>query len=88
MKIWRLLVNVFFVMLAVAGVVWQESSLETATVWGTVGIASVASFGAALLGEFIGIIAGKDNFNKWSYFTSVVVGVVLSIIISLIVIAA
>ena len=85
MKIWRLLVNVFFVMLAVAGVVWQESSIDTATVLGTVGIATVASLGAALLGEFIGIIAGKDDFNKWSYFISVTIGVVLSVIISAIV---
>ena len=85
MKIWRLLVNVFFVMLAVAGVVWQESSIDAATVWGTVGIATVASLGAAILGEFIGSIAGKDDFNKWSYFISVAIGVVLSIITSVIV---
>ena len=85
MKLWRLLVNVVFVVLAVAGVVWQESNLGTATVCGTVGIASVASLGAALLGEFIGIIAGKDNFNKWSYFASVAIGVVFAIILSFIV---
>ena len=85
MKIWRILVNVFFVAIAVIGVVWQESSLGTATVWGTVGIATIASLGAALLGEFVGIIVGKDNFNKCSYFASVAIGVVLSIIISAIV---
>ena len=85
MKLWRLLVNVVFIVLAVAGVVWQESNLGTATGWGTVGIASVASLGAALLGEFIGIIAGKDNFNKWSYFASVAIGVVFAIILSFIV---
>lgn len=85
MKLWRLLVNVVFVVLAVAGVVWQESSIDTATVWGTVGISSIASLGAALLGEFIGIIAGKDNFNKWSYFASVAIGVVFALVLSLIV---
>lgn len=77
--------NVFFVAIAVIGVVWQESSLGTATLLGTVGIATVASLGAALLGEFIGIIAGKDNFNKWSYFASVAIGVVFAIILSFIV---
>lgn len=85
MKIWRILVNVFFVAIAVIGVVWQESSLGTATVWGTVGISTVASLGAALLGEFIGIIVGKDDFSKWGYLTSVVIGVVFAVIISLIV---
>ena len=85
MKIWRLLVNVFFVAIAVIGVIWQESSLGTATVLGTVGIATIASLGAAILGEFIGIIAGKDDFNKGSYFISVAVGVVFAIILSFIV---
>lgn len=85
MKLWRILVNVFFVAIAVIGVIWQESNLGTATVWGTVGISSIASLGAALLGEFVGIIAGKDNFNKWSYFASVAIGVVFAIILSFIV---
>lgn len=85
MKIWRLLVNVFFVAIAVIGVIWQESTVGTATVWGAVGIAAIASLGAALLGEFVGIIAGKDDFGKWSYFTSVAIGVVFAIILSFIV---
>lgn len=85
MKLWRILINVFFVAIAVIGVVWQESSLGTATVWGTVGISTVASLGAALLGEFIGIIVGKDDFCKKSYFISVAVGVVFAIILSFIV---
>jgi hypothetical protein len=85
MKTWRLLINVFFVAIAVAGVIWQESNLGTATVWGAVGIATVASLGAALLGEFIGIIVGKDDFCKKSYFISVAVGVVFALVLSLIV---
>ena len=85
MKLWRLLINVVLVAIAVAGVVWQEASIGTATVLGTTGIGVIASLGAALLGEFIGIIVGKDDFNKWSYFTSVAIGVVLAVIISLIV---
>lgn len=85
MKIWRLLVNVFFVAIAVIGVIWQESSLGTATVWGAVGISTIASIGAALLGEFIGIVAEPGDFCKKSYFISVAVGVVFAIILSFIV---
>ena len=85
MKLWRLLINVLLVVLACAGVVWNESCYEGATVLGATAISVFASLGAALLGEFIGIVAEPGDFCKKSYFISVAVGVVLSIIISAIV---
>ena len=85
MKLWRLLINVLLVVLACAGVVWQANGEPTATVLGTTGIGVVASFGAALIGEFIGIVAEPGDFNKKSYFISVAVGAVFALILSLIV---
>lgn len=85
MKIWRLLINVVLVVLACAGVVWQESSIETATAMGTTGIAIFASLGAALLGEFIGIVAEPGDFNKKSYWFSVAIGAVFALVLSLII---
>lgn len=85
MKLWRVLLNVVLVVLAVSGIVWYTSSEPDATVFYATGIATVASFGVALIGEFIGIIVGLDDFNKGSYFVSVAVGVVFAIILSFIV---
>ena len=85
MKLWRLLINVVLCILAVAGVVWQASGESTATVLGTTGIGVVASFGAALIGEFIGIVAEPGDFNKKSYFISVAIGAVFALVLSLIV---
>ena len=84
-KLWRVLLNVVLVVLAVSGIVWYTSSEPDATVFYTTGIATVASFGVALIGEFIGIIVGLDDFNKGSYFTSVAVGAVFALVLSLIV---
>ena len=85
MKLWRVLLNVVLVVLGVSGIVWYTSSEPDATVFYTTGIATVASFGVALIGEFIGIIVGLDDFNKGSYFISVAVGVVFALVLSLIV---
>ena len=85
MKLWRILVNVFFVAIAVAGVIWQESNLGIATVLGAIGIATIASLGAALAGEFVGVIIDRGDFCKKSYFISVAVGVVFALVLSLIV---
>lgn len=85
MKLWRLLINVVLVAIAVACVVWQESTIGTATVLGTTGIGVIASLGAALAGEFIGIVAEPGDFNKKNYLLSVVIGVVFAFILSLIV---
>lgn len=85
MKAWRLLINVVLVAIAVAGVVWQEASIGTATVLGTTGIGVIASLGAALGGEFVGVIIDRGDFCKKSYFISVAVGVVFAIILSFIV---
>lgn len=85
MKIWRLVLNVVLVILAVGGVVWQESVIDGATILGTTGISIFASLGAALLGELLGIIIGKDDFNKKSYFISAGVGVIIALILSAIV---
>lgn len=85
MKLWRLLINVLLVVLACAGVVWNESCYEGATVLGATAISVFASLGAALAGEFIGIVAEPGDFNKGSYFISVAVGVVFAIILSFIV---
>lgn len=85
MKLWRVLLNVVLVVLGVAGIVWYTSSEPDATVFYTTGIATVASFGIALIGEFVGIIVGLDDFNKGSYFISVAVGVVFALVLSLIV---
>lgn len=85
MKLWRLLINVLLVVLACAGVVWNESCYEGATVLGATGISVFAALGAALLGEFIGIVAEPGDFNKKSYLLSVVIGVVFAFILSLIV---
>lgn len=86
MKLWRVLLNVVLVVLAVAGILWYTASIEPdATVFYATGIATVASFGVALIGEFIGIVVGIDDFNKGSYFVSVAVGVVFAIILSFIV---
>ena len=85
MKLWRLLVNVVLVVLAVAGIVWYASTEPDATVFYATGIATVASFGIALIGEFIGIVAEPGNFNKKSYFLSVAIGAVFALILSAIV---
>lgn len=85
MKTWRLLINVVLVAIAVAGVVWQESTIGTATLLGATGIATIASLGAALAGEFVGVIIDRGDFCKKSYFISVAVGVVFAIILSFIV---
>ena len=85
MKLWRVLLNVVLVVLGVAGIVWYTSSEPDATVFYTTGIATVASFGIAGIGEFIGIIVGLDDFNKGSYFISVAVGAVFALVLSLIV---
>ena len=85
MKTWRLLINVVLVAIAVAGVVWQEASIGTATVLGATGIATIASLGAALAGEFVGVIIDRGDFCKKSYFISVAVGVVFALVLSLIV---
>lgn len=84
-KLWRVLLNVVLVVLAVSGIVWYTSSEPDATVFYTTGIATVASFGIAGIGEFIGIIVGLDDFNKGSYFVSVAVGAVFALVLSLIV---
>ena len=84
-KLWRVLLNVVLVVLAVSGIVWYTSSEPDATVFYTTGIATVASFGIAGIGEFIGIVVGLDDFNKGSYFISVAVGVVFALVLSLIV---
>lgn len=86
MNLWRLLINVVLVLLAVAGVVWQEASIDTSSAMGAAGIAIVASFGAALMGEFFGIIFGLGDFDKKTYFLSVAIGAVMAVILSLIVI--
>lgn len=85
MKLWRVLLNVVLVVLAVSGIVWYTSSEPDATVFYTTGIATVASFGIAGIGEFIGIVVGVDDFNKGSYFVSVAVGAVFALVLSLIV---
>lgn len=85
MKLWRVLLNVVLVVLAVSGIVWYTSSEPDATVFYATGIATVASFGVALIGEFIGIVVGLDDFNKGSYFISVAVGAVFALVLSLIV---
>ena len=85
MKLWRLLINVLLVVLACAGVVWNESCYEGATVLGATAISVFASLGAALAGEFIGIVAEPGDFNKGSYFVSVAVGAVFALVLSLIV---
>jgi hypothetical protein len=85
MKLWRLLINVLLVVLACAGVVWNECCYEGATVLGATAISVFASLGAALAGEFIGIVAEPGDFCKKSYFISVAVGVVFAIILSFIV---
>lgn len=85
MKLWRLLINVVLVVLACAGVVWNESCYEGATVLGATAISVFASLGAALAGEFVGIVAEPGDFNKKSYLLSVVIGVVFAFILSLIV---
>lgn len=85
MKLWRLLINVLLVVLACAGVVWNESCYEGATVLGATAISVFASLGAALAGEFIGIVAEPGDFCKKSYFISVAIGVVFAIILSFIV---
>ena len=86
MKLWRVLLNVVLVVLGVAGIVWYASTEPDATVFYATGIATVASFGIAGIGEFIGIVAGLDDFNKGSYFISVAVGAVFALVLSLIVI--
>lgn len=86
MKFWRVLLNVVLVVLGVAGIVWYASTEPDATVFYATGIATVASFGIAGIGEFIGIVAGLDDFNKGSYFISVAVGAVFALVLSLIVI--
>lgn len=85
MKLWRVLLNVVLVVLGVAGIVWYASTEPDATVFYATGIATVASFGVALIGEFIGIVVGLDDFNKGSYFISVAVGAVFALVLSLIV---
>lgn len=85
MKLWRVLLNVVLVVLGVAGIVWYTSSEPDATVFYAAGIATVASFGIAGIGEFIGIVAEPGDFCKKSYFISVAVGVVFAIILSFIV---
>ena len=85
MKLWRLLINVLLVVLACAGVVWNESCYEGATVLGATAISVFASLGAALAGEFIGIVAEPGDFCKKSYFISVAVGVVFALVLSFIV---
>lgn len=85
MKLWRLLINVLLVVLACAGVVWNESCYEGATVLGATAISVFASLGAALAGEFVGIVAEPGDFNKKNYLLSVVIGVVFAFILSLIV---
>lgn len=85
MKLWRVLLNVVLVVLGVSAIVWYASTEPNATVFYATGIATVASFGVALIGEFIGIVVGIDDFNKGSYFISVAVGAVFALVLSLIV---
>ena len=84
-KFWRVLLNVVIVVLGVAGIVWYASTEPNATVFYSAGIATVSSFGLAIIGELLGIIIGKDDLNSGSYFLSVAIGAVLAVIISLIV---
>ena len=85
MKFWRVLLNVVLVVLGVAGIVWYASTEPDATVFYATGIATVASFGIAGIGEFVGVIIDRGDFCKKSYFISVAVGVVFALVLSLIV---
>ena len=85
MKLWRVLLNVVIVVLGVSAIVWYASTEPNATVFYATGIATVSSLGLALIGEFIGIVVGIDDFNKGSYFISVAVGAVFALVLSLIV---
>ena len=75
--------NAIVAVVAVVGVVFQESSIGTGF-WGMLGIGLAAAAGGSLLGEVVKIIGVQRDFNVWDLLTGCGIGGAVCLMLALI----